>query len=231
MIIGLCGQAGSGKDTVADILVAEHGYIKIALADPLKRICRDVFWFSDEQLWGPSEKRNEPDKRYVRAKCPMHETLGMVTISNCHCEYLTPRLALQRLGTEWGRMCYPNVWIDYALRMAVKTLSPEYHRDGVTYDARSLVTSAPPGFRCNGVVISDVRFRNEVDAISQMVGGRVWRIERPGAGLQGEAAKHQSEQEQKEIPQARYDRTLHNDQSLEYLKKLVALHLSDAMVL
>lgn len=37
-IIGLTGFAGSGKDTVADILVAEYGYVKLAFADPLREM-------------------------------------------------------------------------------------------------------------------------------------------------------------------------------------------------
>ena len=32
----------------------------------MKRIARDVFGFSDEQLYGPSEMRNAPDERYPR---------------------------------------------------------------------------------------------------------------------------------------------------------------------
>lgn len=36
-IIGLSGKMGSGKDTVADILVSEYGYTRIAFADALKR--------------------------------------------------------------------------------------------------------------------------------------------------------------------------------------------------
>lgn len=37
-IIGLTGFAGSGKDTVADILVAEYGFVKLAFADPLREM-------------------------------------------------------------------------------------------------------------------------------------------------------------------------------------------------
>jgi len=63
-IVGIIGKAGSGKDTVADML-HELRYDKIAFADPLKRFCMDVFEFTEEQLWGPSEKRSEPDERYL----------------------------------------------------------------------------------------------------------------------------------------------------------------------
>ena len=37
-LIGLTGYAGSGKDTVADILVQNHGFVKVAFADPLREM-------------------------------------------------------------------------------------------------------------------------------------------------------------------------------------------------
>ncbi len=63
-IIGVSGQAGSGKDTVANYLCEEYGFTKIALADPIKRFGYHVFHFSEEQLWGPSYCRNAVDHRY-----------------------------------------------------------------------------------------------------------------------------------------------------------------------
>src|SRR5262249_21718742 len=126
-VIGICGRAGAGKDTAADVLVKEFGFVKVSLADPLKRICREVFAFTEEQLWGPSECRNEPDKRYRRR--PSGYDANGRPIDKCGClrenkrafmdaedyrdhlpcpavfsgdEFLTPRHALQQLGTEWG---------------------------------------------------------------------------------------------------------------------------------
>lgn len=64
MIIGIAGAAGSGKDTVADFIGKYNNSICIAQADPMKRFARDVFGFTEEQLWGPSECRNAPDARY-----------------------------------------------------------------------------------------------------------------------------------------------------------------------
>jgi hypothetical protein len=129
VIIGISGKAGVGKDTATDLLVERFGFVKVALADPLKRICKEVFAFTDEQLWGSSEKRNAPDERYLNE--------------------LTPRLALQKLGTEWGRECYENVWIDHALRAARDI------KAGWGYDPKQGVITVA-GIRGGGVVIPDV---------------------------------------------------------------------------
>lgn len=217
MIIGVAGNAGSGKDTVADHLVRHHGFVKVALADPLKRICREVFDFSEEQLWGPSEERNKEDLRYgkpVRVLIDQDE-YGTRT------QYLTPRHALQQLGTEWGRACYENIWVDYALRMAGKILDPTgpamkvYNAQvGVIFDAWD------PNKIPRGVVIPDVRFRNEVDAI-RAAGGKIWRVSRFGAGLQGAAAKHQSETELDTIPLELFTQQVSNNSTLEALYAVI----------
>jgi hypothetical protein len=47
MLIGLAGKASSGKDTVADYFVKNYGFKKISLAEPLKRIVKDVFVLDD----------------------------------------------------------------------------------------------------------------------------------------------------------------------------------------
>ena len=43
MIIGLCGAQGSGKDTVANILIAEYGFIKLTFASTLKDVVAILF--------------------------------------------------------------------------------------------------------------------------------------------------------------------------------------------
>lgn len=174
-IVGICGKAGSGKSTLADFLVNNHGYVCVSFADPLKRICRDVYDFTDEQLWGPSEKRNAGDPRYPRP--------GRV-----ECDPLTPRYALQRLGTEWGRDCYGNTWRDLAIRTAKKLLSGNHfydHKGGLHVERD---WSAP-----KGIVIPDVRFLNEVDGINGS-GGYCVRIRR-GTTVEGASAQHLSETE------------------------------------
>jgi hypothetical protein len=78
---------------------------------------------------------------------------------------------LQSLGTEWGRgMVHDEIWIRIAMEHASQHLTVG---------------------RC--VVITDVRFDNEAQAIVN-AGGEVWRVERPGwRCLADDAATHQSE--------------------------------------
>lgn len=43
MIVGVSGKAQAGKDTVGNILVAKYGFTRVASADALKRIARNIF--------------------------------------------------------------------------------------------------------------------------------------------------------------------------------------------
>lgn len=207
-LLALVGRAGSGKDTVADILVRDHHWTKIALADPMKRAARDFFQFTDEQLWGPSALRNAPDERFPREHttretaglrcdcCGMDLDTGLgETAPQC---YLTPRHALQQLGTEFGRRCYPDVWVDYAVRTAEAILVPnalrrvwQYSPERGLYDPYHPNTVLLGYIGPKGVVISDARFPNEVAAI-RAKGGRIWKTVH-GVGLSGAAGAHESE--------------------------------------
>lgn len=164
-IIGICGQKNSGKSTMARF-IAElvPGTVEVALAEPLKRFCADVFGWGDDVLDGPSEMRERPDTRYPRGwSCPAR---------GGEPAYLTPRFALQRLGTQFGRVCYEDVWVDYALREAKKWLQV----DG-EYRTEDAGEYGQVGARATLVVIPDVRFVNEARKIRE-AGGRVWRVSR-----------------------------------------------------
>lgn len=198
MIIGISGLAGAGKDTVADFLVKHRQCVKVALADPMKRAVSDWFGWDEKRLWGPSEKRNEPDPKFGG---------------------LSARKALQFLGTEIGRELYPNIWIDYALRKAEVLLGKVGEKYPREYNAHSpLFYSGGLGYRHPaGVVIADCRFHNEVSGIKK-AGGKLIRIYRPQAGLEGAAAQHKSETEQNEIPDSAFDYIIHNTGTLENLE-------------
>lgn len=83
-------------------------------------------------------------------------------------DFLSPREALQTLGSDWGRRNYETTWVDLAIRSA-KVLEKKH---GL-------------------VVISDVRHANEMWAVVQ-AGGHLIRLHRANVG---EVRSHESEHE------------------------------------
>jgi hypothetical protein len=238
-IVGLSGVAGCGKSFVANLL-ENQGFVPIAFADPIKRIVQDIFDFSYNQLWGPSEERNKPDTRYWRLPVskeildqrnqqyndlwtanfagasegsvvlglPPRQDVLKLTDEQLRCYdedngYLTPRVALQQLGTEYGRNCYSSIWIDYTFRSIKKIVaSPDYARE----------------HRC-GVVISDVRFRNEFEAVKKNGGVNIRIVRDKATTLKSGGASHQSEKEQKLMKDSEFDFVFHNVENEEEMKK------------
>lgn len=142
MIIGITGLAGSGKTTVAATLCGTFGYRRLAFADPLKSMLAAV-GFTHEQLYGA-------EKQVV-----VHD-LGV-----------TPRFALQTLGTGWGRETInEDIWVNLWKRQALE-MEKEGH-----------------------IVADDVRFPNEVAAIKAL-GGQIWHVERPGTAQMAHASETQ----------------------------------------
>lgn len=86
LIIGITGKIGSGKTTLANYLVEQHGYKEYSMAGPLKEIGR-IFGFSQEQLYGTQEQKLE-----------VHEYWGV-----------SSRQFLQKVGTELFRDQLPRV--------------------------------------------------------------------------------------------------------------------------
>lgn len=206
IIIGIMGQARSGKDTTAEYLAKHHKVVRIGLADPMKRFCKEVFDFSDAQLWG--DDRDKADTRYFR---------GNIDPSTLSGNYLSPRYALQTLGTEWGRDCYHSVWIEYGLRIADELINGGY----AEYTAKDgLIKKEKDVGICPGVVFSDIRFINEYQAIKDHEGLKV-RIKRPGfegkVGVEG----HASENEQQALSDGMFDVILDNSGDFEFLYKQI----------
>ena len=224
---------GSGKNTAADLIKElVPGAVDIAFADPMKEFCQEVFDFSDEQLWGRSEAREKPDKRYPRNRGE-HVWRPNGLCRNCgaaegYCglcvSHLTPREALQQLGTEWGRACYPEVWVEYGIRRAQQLLDPPRDEDcpacfgdgpmrgGACAHCINAATPAPL------VIVTDCRFQNEADAV-RAAGGKVLRITRPGCGG---SDSHASEAEAATIE---VDYEVTNDDTIDVLRKRLAFAL------
>ena len=100
MIIGICGLIGSGKGTVADILVENHNFEKLSFADKLKDGVASVFDWDRDMLEGDTDRsriwREKPD----------------VFWSNETGKEITPRLVLQLFGTDCMRNgFFDGIWV------------------------------------------------------------------------------------------------------------------------
>ena len=99
MIIGICGLIGSGKGTVADILV-DQGFKKVSFADKLKDGVSTIFGWDRAMLEGDTDEsrtwREQPDD-FWSSETKME---------------VTPRLVLQLFGTDCMRNGFDDgVWV------------------------------------------------------------------------------------------------------------------------
>lgn len=102
MIIGLSGYGGAGKDSVADVLVAERDFTKYAWADALRMAAAALNPIVAFDEYGAV--------RYNAA-------LERVGYNQAKFDYPEVRQVLQRMGTEVGRdLIGENVWVDTTLR-------------------------------------------------------------------------------------------------------------------
>jgi hypothetical protein len=109
MIIGICGLIGSGKGTVADILVEEHDFKKLSFADSLKDGVAAMFDWPRHLLEGDTEESREwreiPDIFWT-------EETG---------KEISPRLVLQLVGTECMRNgFYDGIWVSLAKKKLIR---------------------------------------------------------------------------------------------------------------
>lgn len=139
MIIGVVGFIGSGKGTAADILVKKHNFHKLSFADTVKDATAAIFGWPRNLLEGDTDE----SRAWREAKDEWWSEKFGYDIS--------PRLALQMMGTEAGRdVFHPDLWI-HSLERKMEMYP--------------------------NVVIADVRFPNEIDFI-QSKGGFVVRVKR-----------------------------------------------------
>jgi hypothetical protein len=134
-IIGLTGLRGSGKDTAAKILIYDS-YTNIKFSDGLKSMLRSLFRTAgvdavDTERWIEGDLKEK--------ECPVLRGR-------------TPRYAMQKLGTEFGReMIADDLWTSLT-KMAIDAV------DG-------------------NVIVTDLRFPNEYNLLKSM-GASMYRIER-----------------------------------------------------
>lgn len=187
-VVGLGFSARVGKDTIADYLVAEHGFHKTSFATSLKEgIGRGVFGLNDDQLYGDkkevvddfwNERLNIWETTYTNGMTRLHidedPPFGIQAYNHIDTFKrlpITPRLLLQLAGTEGGRQIFGEcLWVETVGRRIENS-------DHIRW------------------VIPDLRFENEVDAVLNW-GGKAYAVAAsyPGyIGISGAATAHASE--------------------------------------
>lgn len=148
-LVGLIGKKRVGKDTFAAVLVEEFGFARVAFADPLKETALTI----DPLLpYGMDDMQRLADA--VAGD-------GWETTKD---EYPEARRFLQRLG-DGVRQFDPEFWVRAGMAQA----------DRLRHDR----PMGSMGIPAKPVVITDVRYPNEADAIRE-AGGTLVRIVRPG---------------------------------------------------
>ena len=159
MLIGLCGYARSGKDTVADCL---KGFKKLAFASALKREVQRMIDVSSEKGGSVVD-----DKDKVKYR-PLLVAWGSIKRA------LKPDYWIRKLATSYNKVC------------------------------------------ADDIVITDVRYKNEIDWIHEM-NGIVIMLARPGYGPANDEEK-KSFGEILAAKKTGIDFTIVNDGSLADLK-------------
>ena len=112
MIVSITGLIGSGKDTIADHLITNHGFKQLSFGFALKDTMAAMFQWDREMLEG---KTPEARKQRDIVDEWWSEKLGIPNF--------TPRYALTRVGTEVLRHKFNNnIWV-YNVEKALMKLA------------------------------------------------------------------------------------------------------------
>jgi dephospho-CoA kinase len=243
-IILLSGKAGSGKDTIGNIIAQKYNGKCIALADPMKRFVKDAFCFSNEALWGESKLRNKSGLLFK--KHHQHYILNNQTsffkkitgnnensfdwethflrtivrkhILTYHSDtdlYLSARIVLQSLG-EFGRTIDREIWIKHGYNTAFRILCDS------DYTPQEGLIASDKKYDC--VIITDARYRNEI-LYGLQNNCFVIKINREANGskeaLESGIKNHSSETEQDTVPSHFYTHIIDNNGTLEETEKQI----------
>lgn len=196
--VGLAGRKGSGKSTLADALV-EHGYVPIALADPLKQRLAALFALDPEFFFGPTALKEAPLSNDIilspaywtgvwarwqktgywrdllegaseEALARSHDHAAWAFSLLASSPEVSPRKIMQVLATEYARQLHPPAWTNEWRRVSAAVQA------GALYHPRTGLLPGACGAPPTGVVCHDLRFLNEC-AMLRSLGGRVFYLD------------------------------------------------------
>lgn len=197
--IAFIGRSESGKDTAASYLQQKHDYRPIAFAEPLKRLAKAVYDFSDDQLYGKPSSRNAIDPRFsvfaYQRSVLRHLAIEGGEIDAILAEIFpggVPLEARHLLAQQYMKVIYPQN-ATMTARKALQLLGTEWGRalqPDLWLRAMQRATGGEGRW-----AITDCRFRNEAEfVVKEMRGGAVFWIDADKrVPIKPEVAAHSSE--------------------------------------
>lgn len=170
MVIGFCGRKRSGKTTLAQLLQREENAVIITIADYLKHLCCELLNISYEELINKKDSNEPinimPNERWYQL---INKRTG-ISIENVRNElknvqFVSVRQLLQVIGTD-----------------VIRKYNEGWHVQKMVDDIKSYSDDKL-------IVVDDVRFPNERDAI-HIIGGKTFFIIRTNPS---EVSNHSSE--------------------------------------
>ena len=196
MLLGLAGAAGAGKDTCAQLLVTS-GFVQLAFADALRDEVAEA-WRVDLAMLVDRGTKEWPIPALATGNClDARFVHRMLELGYSPTEPRSARWVMQRWGTDYRRALDGDAyWIDHALQRLMRLRGQGHAR----------------------VVITDVRFDNEVQAV-RALGGACVQVLRPDTiALQADTARHGSAR----LPAGLEAEAIHNDGGLQHLEAELA---------
>lgn len=202
-LIGLGGKLRAGKDAVGDYLASKHQYQKLGMSDALNEALQHIgphgpwvkldFTVLVDRPWEKGVRRGKYHKGEFVRYSELLSAVGYVEAKR----HDDVRKYLQGLGTEVGRdMISQEVWVDIAEKRI-----------------RGLLDSG------QSVVITAIRFPNELEMLRRLGGTSVWieRAEEARTDAEGDITTHASEMS---VDAGMFDMFIANDGTLDDLYQL-----------
>lgn len=230
-VVAVSGWAGSGKDTLANLLIKEYGFKRIGFADPLKdNVARD-FGFDRASLDDQAQKNLPLLDMPVSLRDGFTKNLGTFMV--------------REFRTADGKICKTGEYRDidgandfygitdeghveklYWTRRALCILEGSTKR---TADADYWVKRAMRNAREAGielVVISDLRYKNELTGVKMSL-GRLDTLVTVRVNRFDEHPTNSNDPSERDLDDAAFDITLTNKGTYEEYQRMCAMVATD----
>lgn len=168
--LGLSGSSRCGKDTMAEYLIRRHNWgEKVSFAENLKDLCKRIYSLSDFDVNDQEGKASEFEEPKIFTKDNFSSVLWWMY--RTHGDVNTTKEAVSKVvGLVGSEMKTPREILQLVGTDVCRTLIPSYHLD--------LLYSKIYNRKDDFIIITDVRFPDEMRVIRNLLGGKVVKIVR-----------------------------------------------------